>query len=329
MSSFGRVYRLVVGTAGGTGTEVSALRCTFEIAKSATNLPNTSRVTVYNLSPVNREAFERPDLKLILYAGYAQDGGPKLMHSGNVFYSYTRREGANFATELQLGDGHVPYRDTMISLSIPANGTATTAISQIASAMGLGLRMDPEALDRTWKHGFSYYGPARVALGKVTAATGLEWSIQNGVVQIIQRGGTTSTQALLISADTGMILSPERMREGAREAATVVDQSSAQHLLQNTRLIGQRLQYNGWRVSSLLLPTVNPGDAVQLMAQDKKAQGTFRVQKLFHRGDSTGGEWKTELELLDVNDYAVAVDQYAQKTAKRAAAAAKRAAKGH
>lgn len=316
MPSFGRVYRLVVGTAGGTGTEVTALRVTFDIAKSATLIPNTSRVTVFNLSPAHREAFEQPDLKLILYAGYAQDGGPKLIHSGNVLFSYTRREGANYATELQLGDGSVPYRDTMVTISIPANGTASSAIQQIASAMGLGLRMDPEALDRTWKHGFSFYGPARSALTKVTSATGLEWSIQNGVVQIIQRGGTTSAQAVVISADTGMILSPERMREGSREAATVVSSANAQQLLQQKTLIGQRLQYNGWRVSTLLLPTVNPGDTVSLQAQDKKAQGTFRVQRLSHRGDSHGGEWRTELELLDVNDYAVATTQSAQKLAR-------------
>lgn len=327
MSKFGRVYRLVVGKAGGTGLDIEALRITFDISKSATSTPNTSKVTVYNVNPQHRAMLELPDTKLILYAGYVDDGGAVLMHSGDVVYSYTKREGSTFATELQLGDGHVALRDTMVTVSIPPGQSATSGIRTIAQELGASIYMGKNVLDREFANGYSYYGPARTALTQLCAATGLEWSVQNGVLQVINRGGTTFRQALSITSDSGLIQSPERLREGARESAVVVDQASAQKLLQRKTLIGQRLRYNGWKISSLLCPSLNPGDSLSLNPLDKKITHVYRVQKLSHRGDSQEGEWKTEMDLLDPNDYAVATEQRSQKVAKAAAAAAKKANK--
>ncbi|MGI4852288.1 MAG: hypothetical protein ACRYGR_10160, partial [Janthinobacterium lividum] len=295
------------------------------ITKTATRSPNNSKITVYNLAPATRALFEKPDSKCEFYAGYAQDAGPVLMHSGNIVFAYTRREGPSFATEIQLSDGHVEARDGMVSIQIPVNGLSTNALTQIASQMGLSLYMDKGILSRTWAHGFSFYGPGRIALTKICSATGLEWSIQNGFLQIINRGGVTQRKGFVLKSTTGMILSPERLREGSRESATIVGSTNDQKLLANKVLIGQRLQFNGWRVRSLLLPSPGPGDSIVLDSLD--VQGQFRIQKVIHRGDSYGGNWESEFDLLKPNDYAVAVAQYDQKVAHRAAAAAKRAAR--
>jgi len=46
----------------------------------------------------------------------------------------------------------------------------------------------------------------------------------------------------------------------------------------------------------------------------------FRVEKLHHTGDSHGGEWHTEFDLLDPKDYA---KEQADRIAKKAEKAAR------
>ena len=65
---------------------------------------------------------------------------------------------------------------------------------------------------------------------------------------------------------------------------------------------------DGWRVRSLILPGLVPGDRVKLASHS--VQGVFAVKELRHVGDSAGGEWATELKLIDPK--AASTDRRAQ-----------------
>jgi hypothetical protein len=203
--------------------------------------------------------------------------------------------------------------------------SAHQIMGNVASQMGVPLNLADGAPDRSWAHGLSFYGPARVILGKVASATGLEWSMQNEALQVIERGGTTSRKAIVIGPDSGMIRSPQRRREGAKQVAQVKDQTpgSNQHIKTVT---GERPMYNGWQVDTLLMPTINPGDTVKL--ESLAATGFFRVDTVKHMGDSFRGDWRSQFDLLDAKDYAEKVAAQNAAKAKKQTAAAKRAAKG-
>jgi hypothetical protein len=329
---FDPCYRLIVGPPGGTGKELVSgqrgevsLRITFDIERTTAEKPNRSRITIYNLSPETRALMEKPDNKCVLYAGYTESDGPQLMFTGNVTFAFTQRDGPDFATTIELGDGHVPLRDTVISVGMGKGASAHQIMGNVASQMGVPLNLADGAPDRSWAHGLSFYGPARVILGKVASATGLEWSMQNEALQVIERGGTTSRKAIVIGPDSGMIRSPQRRREGAKQVAQVKDQTpgSNQHIKTVT---GERPMYNGWQVDTLLMPTINPGDTVKL--ESLAATGFFRVDTVKHMGDSFRGDWRSQFDLLDAKDYAEKVAAQNAAKAKKQTAAAKRAAKG-
>ncbi|WAI85843.1 MULTISPECIES: phage protein [Achromobacter] len=302
MARFDRVYRLLVGKTGGQGLEIAPpIRMTFDIAKTAAEEPNDAKITVYNLAAQTRRTLEEPGLRCVLYAGYAEEGGPLLMASGSIVYAYTRYDQPNVVTELTVKDGYIEVRDTAVSIGLGPGARASDIIRDIARQMGLPLLMADDAPDRRWEQGVSFYGAARTALHKVTQGTGLEWSIQNQQLQVVQRLGTTRRQAVVLAVDTGLLGQPERTRAAASEKAKSKAKAPGQDgaaapAATATPASGQQ-QRDGWKVKSLLLPTISPGDLVKL--ESRSVAAFQRAETVRHTGDSEGGDWQTELTLLD------------------------------
>lgn len=292
MARFDRVYRLAVGPAGQSGKEISALRITFDVNKDATEEPNQHTIRIYNLADTTKSLIEKPDNRALLYAGYAEEDGPLLMAAGAVVDAYTYFDAADRVTEITVADGFVEIRDTAVSLGYGAGVKASTIIADIARQMGLVLQFGNDLPDRSWNGGFSHYGPARDALHKVVRGTGLEWSIQNQVLQVIQSRGTTRRTAVVLNADSGLIGHPQRNREGAREKARVNDKVSGR----NVDLLSASQEKDGWTVRSLLLPWLNPGDLVKM--ESRTIEGFWRADSVRHIGDTHGGDWITELKLV-------------------------------
>lgn len=294
MSRFDRTYRLLVGKSGKTGIEIAQpLRITFDVEKNTQEEPNFHTVRIFNLKPERRKEFEQPDMRVRLYAGYEQEDGALLMAAGAVVDAYSYHDGPTVVTELRVADGYIEIRDTAVSLGYEAGVSSATILRDVARQMGLPLLLGDDVPERTWANGFSFYGPARNALHKVVAGAGAEWSIQNQELQVIAKRGVTRRQAVVLASDSGLIGYPQRTHENAREKATVTDKTTGK----DARLISAQQQRHGWRVTSLLLPTVNPGDLVKM--ESRSVEGFWRVESLRHSGDSHGGDWQTELQLVD------------------------------
>jgi hypothetical protein len=287
---FDRVYRLLIGKSGEqTGVEITQLRVSFDIKKSTKKNPNKCKVTVWNLTQATRERFEQPNTRIVLYAGYKEDAGPLLIFQGGVTHAYLSIEGPDYQTILELGDGSQEIRDSVISVGYDRGVESKTILSDLSAKMELPLVLPSDAPERIWENGLSYYGASRGLLDKVTSATDLEWSIQNGNIQVIEKGGVTTRQGIVIATDSGMIKSPERVREAKAEKTST----------DKTKIIPGKEAFNGWKVETLLMPMLNPGDRVIL--ESKVVEGVFRIQELRHVGDTHEGDWKTELRLVDPN----------------------------
>lgn len=294
MARFDRAYSLIAGPAGGTGIEITqTLRLSFDIHKTESKNPNRSKIFVYNLAPANREMLERPNTRCVLKVGYYEEGGPIECYQGDVYFAFTKYEGPNVVTELELGEGAKSIRDSMVSLGYGSGVSSTQAIRDVAGKMGLALNMPDDVPERRWDNGLSFHGPARTALDKVVHGAGLAWSIQNGGLQIIRAGGTTNRTVVELAGDTGLI-DVERERKNAAESdAEVTDEATKR----KKRVQSATQKEDGWRVKSLILPAIVPGDRVKLAS--RSATGVFPVSEVRHRGDTHGGDWITELKLSD------------------------------
>jgi len=294
MARFGRTYRLVVGPAGGQGmTILPPMQIQFDVQKDDQEDPNRHTIRIFNLAEATRRALEKPDLRAHLYAGYEEESGAILLASGTVVDSFTTYQSPEVVTELAIVDGYAELRDTAVSLSYGPGASASTIIGDVAKQMGLVLNMPASLPQRTWEHGFSSHGPARAALHKLCNGAGLEWSVQNQTLQIVAIRGPTQRSVVILSADTGLIGSPERVRQASREKAPPSKKGP-----DGKKIRSKRQQIDGWRVRSLLLPWINPGDRVRM--DSRQVKGIWRVDAVSHTGDFHGGDWTTELTLMEL-----------------------------
>ena len=292
---FLRSYQLVIGKKGQKEGIViePPMRIAFDIEKDSENKPNENTIKIYNLAPTTRQAVEQPDMRCVLYAGYEQEGNI-LLCSGDIATAYSYHDNADWVTELYVLDGLIEIRDTAVSLGYQGGVSSTQIVNDIAAKMGVPLVGADSLKSRLWANGFSFYGAARTALNKVVAGTGLEWSIQNGELQIVNRKGVTKRAGYVLAKDSGLIGFPERTREAARSK-----KQDTPNKKQEEKFAFDRQARDGWNVKSLLLPMVNPCDKIKLESQT--ITNWFRVEKIKHSGDSHSGDWQSELHLSDLN----------------------------
>lgn len=289
---FDRTLSLIVGK-GSDAVEITDLRVTFDITKDSSKHSNKSAVQVWGLAPPTRKAMERPDTTCSLKAGYAEEGGPVEVFRGDVTFGWSRFEGPDVVTTLELGDGAKQIRDSVVSLGYAKGTGARQALRDVAAKMGLTVRMSADLADRDLPAGFSNYGSARTALDKITRGAGWSWSVQDGVLQVLGPAGTNNRTVVDLAVDSGLIGHPERQRRGSHEAIQVEEAGTKRV----KRAASATEKWDGWRVRSLLLPGIIPGDRVKLSSRTVDALLT--VRKVRHVGDTHGGDWISELELLD------------------------------
>lgn len=294
---FDRTYKLVIGKKGQDKNAIviePPIRISFDIQKDIKSEPNENLIKIYNLAPQTRQAVEKQDLRCVLYAGYTEENNTTLLASGDIATAYSYRDGADWVTELFALDGLVEIRDTAVSLGYASGVNSTLILNDIATKMGLKLVASNTLSERKWANGFSFYGAARKALDKIVAGTGLEWSVQNGELQVVNKGKPTKRQGVVLAVDSGLIGSPERTREAARgKSADSEDQKQANR--KRTSLSNQA--QDGWNVKSLIVPQINPADKVKL--ESVSISGWFRAETVKHTGDSHSGDWITEMHLVE------------------------------
>lgn len=304
MPLFDRVVELTIGQEGGKGVTITDLRISFSIEKGATKNPNKCTCRIYNMSKATRELVQVVGNVLILKAGYRQDIGAQTIFTGTITRYLTVKEGPDWVTELEMMDGLLEFRDAKVSLSFAPGVQAVDVLRNVAGKFNLPVRTLPENIAPIqYPDGFAFVGRVREAMDKVCEYMGLEWSIQDREVQVIQKGGVFKQKAILLSSDTGMVGSPEQ------EAKTMTDKAAAKEGITKTQKGVQttykldkdgnkqeRLRVLGYRVKSLLQPTLQPGGYVQIKSVGIDGE-FFRIERLTHSGDVFGGEFLTELTL--------------------------------
>ncbi|MGN6702933.1 MAG: phage protein [Burkholderiaceae bacterium] len=303
MALFDRTAELIVGPSGGSGKLITDLRFEFVIEKSASETLNSSTVRVYNMSPESRRLVETPNNALILKAGYKQDVGALTIFVGIVRRVLTVRDGVDWVTEMELDDGLIAYRDAKASLTFGPGAAGVDVLTAVANQFALPVRPLPADIPgKTYAAGFSFVGRIRECMTKVCDYLGLEWSIQNQEIQILRKGGVVKDTAIVLSPDTGMIGSPELEAKTMTEAAAAkkgITTNQAGVVVRGTKVLASgkestRLEIQGYKIKSLLQPTIQPGGYVQVKSAGIDGQ-FFRVEKVTHRGDTGGREWETEI----------------------------------
>lgn len=263
--------------------KMTDLRMTFKVTKNSNAHPNTCELSISNLNQDSRSRVQKRYAPLILQAGYAETVAT--IFSGKVRNADHVVEGPTTTSLIHSGDGEVEYGFATISKSyaqgIPASVVLNDLLDNFTDPT-TGKALDPgiskqlfAGLTKTFGKGFVSHGRVATIFDQVVKSLGFEWSIQDGRVQVLQEGGSTTEQVIHLSPDSGLIGSPQHGTGDGK-----VPQKNAATI----------------KFKSLLQPGLKPGRLVSL--QSKGVTGVLRIVKVEHRGDTFGGDWVSEVEAL-------------------------------
>jgi hypothetical protein len=251
----------------------------FDVTKTLKPEPNDCSIQVWNLSEANRAALEelRPKkadargIPVLLEAGYEEDG-PCQIFLGDLRTVYSVNDGPDWITTLESGDGEKAYQTSRIGVSFGAKTSLDTALRATIKALGVKQGNAAKVLQqiklngvgKILSQGITLDGPAAKVLTNITRSADLEWSIQDGALQILDRGKALAQTAIKVSPGTGLIGSPTVDNKGVLSCQT------------------------------LMLPDLRPGRLIQV--NSSRVSGNYRVEKVQWVGDTSGGEWYCNIE---------------------------------
>ena len=267
MKLFRRAWRVQVGT-----LDVSNLACKFKVSRSLYGYAGTCDLEVKNLSEQHRNEILRAPRRstyVEIMAGYAE--GMALIFRGDKRKTVPVREGTTWTIKITAGDGEHALRNARVGRSFASGSTLQQVVQHIADAMGVGVGNAATALrgatlgglDAVFPEGTILHGLAAEELTRLTSSAGLTWSIQDGVLQVLPRGGALAREAILLAAGSGLIGSPEVV---------------------NRRTVN---------VKALLIPGLVPGQ--QVVLDSDVAHGAWRISSAEYAGDTHGPEWTASL----------------------------------
>lgn len=264
---------------------IKDLDMSFDILATRDSKPNTAKIMVYNLSEATRNLFSRETRGIEFWAGYGEDIGMIFRGSWDentsIFKHY--KGGPDWITEIETGDGLKEFQTTYFDRSYSAGTSVTSIIGDIASAMGLPVANDWPGVD-VLNSGAVYSGKAKDLLDDLSNEYGFGWSIQHGVVEIVEDQDTlkSETTAVVLSTDTGLVGRPVVNKDGL-EVNTLMLAS-----VKPTRLI----QVNPASVETKL---GNKQDTIKSGIKPSPT-GTYIVDRIQYQGDNFGGSFNCVIQ---------------------------------
>lgn len=288
---FKRVCQVVVGQSG-KGILIENLRIQFEIVKTSDPDPNYAIIKIFNLAPSNEEKIRKEFDDIIVNAGYKDS--VRLIFRGNIRFAYRYRQGSDWITEIEAGDGDKDFRNAVINETLAAGTTNKQLVDRAAKTFSSTTKGELQLKERQRYRGKVISGNTRDILHDVAQESGANWSIQDGQLQIIKVDSVLSEEAIVINASTGMLNSPEVNDKGIAVKALLNPQ-----LRVNGRI---KLDNNSIKLKALKPKTL--ANARQREEATRKEpvrldpDGIYKILKITHKGDTRSNDWYTEVECI-------------------------------
>jgi hypothetical protein len=266
-----RYLEVQVDTIRIVGGVSAGLRVTGKVMKSlAAKEPNSCDLQIYNLSPEHRQALTsvaRPVVSIV--AGYKDDRTS--LFYGQTIHVAHERKGGDIVTTISTTDGGDKAAKSRVKLSFGPRTKTGDVLRALVKALGLKVgnveqvarQLNAGERANLYVQGVSLQGYAAPELSALCKSAGLEWSIQDGAVQLLGLGAASGKFAVVLTEDL-LKRTPSLSPKGIVSARTFI---------QNDFLPGRQVQIRSEFVN-----------------------GAFRLEKCEYDFDTHGDAWDVEFE---------------------------------
>lgn len=285
---YGRRYRCIVDIGSNKAFDVSELRCSFEIVKSAYFEANQSSVVIYNLSPNDENKLIKSGQRIIIEAGYNGDQYGKIFE-GNVIQPIRSKEnGVDYKLTLVSMDSDRYIAYGLIGVSLTAQETSRSAIEACVNRAGditgnnFGMQIGVLADQRiNYPRGKVMFGSPTQYLNQIAKSMNATYYNEDGSVNIISPKELADNEIFDLSPETGLIGTPAQNEYGITCRCLLNPRMRINSLfrIDNSRITNKKYE---------LGTPIRPLDS----------SGIYRVIKITHRGDTRGDTWETEVDAI-------------------------------
>ncbi|SDI16208.1 hypothetical protein SAMN05192534_12375 [Alteribacillus persepolensis] len=268
MNSFKRESNIIMGRAS-----LSSYYFDYEFDVEYTDEPkkNHAEVTFYNLSSDRINRISRGD-PLIINAGYENDVGSCFV--GVVYEADTTKEGVDRETTVKAVDG-TDQRDKLRVNKTYKEGTrASQIITDLCNIVGLSVGALNLPNDVQYRQGKHEAGTILYRLRLLAEDCGAKFNINKGLAYFRPPGEGDEVR-FIFSPERGLVGSPEPFVEEDEDGNEI----------------------KGYNVKALLNHRVQADSIIEI--KSKNVNGSFRVRKANHSGQTDGDEWYTEMEVVE------------------------------
>lgn len=244
------------------------LAIVFRVKKNLKPEPNGTELKVWNLAPTTRQNLQQAKtIPVQLDVGYGGDN--HTIYLGQLRNAASEIDGPNIITSVSSGDSEAAFSSQRMNVKIPAQASAQQIFQLAGQAVGVGLGNLTQAQSAagmtTGGPARTLYGAASKIFGDVARSSALQWSVQDGAMQVLPIGVTikSSMSAVVLSASSGMIGSPT---------------------IDNKGIV---------KVEALIQPGLTPG--LPIVIKGVSMQGTFRIEDTEFNGATWGKPWTATL----------------------------------
>lgn len=252
------------------------LRVRAQVSKTMLGVPNSSSVSIWNLSRETRNSICQSQLNVQVYAGY-KGQKKELLFAGGILSVVVEKNGPDIITHLNGLDGQSNLLRSVVSQSFDQQIELKEVIKKIAAEIdGVNVKLEDIKIDgKTGYSGIVASGNARAVLDKLGQQYGFNWFIENGNFKAVGDKQAFSNTVVLDGASRLKKVSP--LLSGPAQAQIGVD------------------------IQAMYVPGVSPGNSIKVQSSvNPLLNGTYKIHNADFDLDTKSESWDMNLQCYTV-----------------------------
>lgn len=286
----------------GNALDLSDLHFTFKVEQNDNEQPNNARIRIYNLSEQTIAKIQGEFDSVVLEAGYVNAAFGVIFKGSIKQYGRGKENATDTYFDILAADGDPEYNFGIVNATLDSGSTDKTVLNTVVNQMGLKGIATPLTLNLSGRENIRpkvLFGMGRVYLRQVATTNFSSWSIQNGVVQIVQLNSYLPNELVVLTSETGMVGIPELTDEGVKVVSLLNPKLVIGGLIQiDNKSLNKILQQNP--SDKTFAPVFNKYAGVQANAYEN-ADGIYKILVVEYEGDTRGNPWYSNIIAIAVN----------------------------
>ncbi|MEA0552965.1 hypothetical protein U1P98_04475 [Lysinibacillus irui] len=261
---------------------------------------DTIDIQVYNLKDETINSISINQVA-ILSAGYVDDNG--VIFSGTLKKKETKWEGLDKITTFKCIDCTLDYTQGVVKRTYGRNTPASLILRELARDAGLAIGDIDLPVDFIYRSGKALNGKIKFLVSEIAKDCKAKLHINKGRMYV-RNQAKGDKQGLEISKETGLIDEPEEIEEEVK-TENKAEKKQGKNEKSDKKSDGKKSaskpikkKLKGYKIKMLLNHKITTDVIIKLTS--RKVSGVFRVSKGEHKGDTSGTEYYTEVEVVPV-----------------------------